>query len=167
MTQIKIKQHCLCTKFAQYKSNSCECENKLCTRAGMGLMWVTCQANSDIQNGTWAEEAPAAHGRFQAGIPWEMAPASSLWSFCSCPSETPGVPQMVLLPCPRCPEAPREQKTEEFSVSACNSQLPIQIHGWHLYYRSHPLSPPWLVKHNHSVWWNCRVKGRQLCLRQK
>jgi len=40
--------------------------------------------------------------------------------------ETPGVPQMVLLPCPRgCPEAPRERKAGKFSVPVCNTWLPI------------------------------------------
>lgn len=99
MTQIKNKQHCLCTKGAQYKSNSCECENKLCTRAGMRLMWVTCQANSDSKMGHGQRKHQLHMGGSRLVFP-EMAPASSLQSFCSCPSETPGVPQMVLLPVP-------------------------------------------------------------------
>lgn len=153
MTQIKNKQRCLCTKGSQYKSNSCGCENKSCTRAGMGLMWITCQANSDIQNGLWAEEAPAAQGRFQAGVPWEMAPASSLQSFCSSPSQR-------LQECHKwsCSPVPggvlrhqgnkrQENLVSQYAIPGFPSWL-TSLPG---YYRSHPLTSAWLAKHNHSV----------------
>lgn len=84
VSQIKNKHNCLCIKGSQFKSNSCGSENEQRTRSGKGLTWASWQAKCLIsKKGLGWKKHQLQRRMLWAGILWEVAPADSLWSFCS------------------------------------------------------------------------------------